>query len=228
MDCGEFKLIPLVERTDLCADVISLLNQEWPRSVAAREHSISKSLNHSPPMSFVLIERNTGILMGHARLCTLPNEEQGCWIESVIVDRSMRNRGLGRHIMRLLETAAKSFSFNKCYLSTEDKQRFYEKCGYECCEPILNVGANTMLLKNHNLTGLLCGSQPQYGGVDRKGVVRSGTVTRQSPDVNDITIIKAGTPPPPPPPPLFNSSARLHSSSADNTKRTQYMCKILH
>ncbi|KHN72943.1 N-acetyltransferase 6 [Toxocara canis] len=154
MEGNEYAFIPLIERKDLSADVIALLNQEWPRSEASRENSLLKSMNASPPMSFVMVKRNTGRLVGHARLCPLLSDERGCWIESVIVSTDMRNRGLGRIIMQHLENAARNYGFKKCYLSTEDKRPFYEKCGYECCEPVLNAGSNSVLLNNPKLRKL--------------------------------------------------------------------------
>lgn len=47
----------------------------------------------------------------------------------------------------------------QCYLSTEDKRMFYEKCGYECCEPVLNAGSNTLLLKSCRLRKLFAPSE---------------------------------------------------------------------
>lgn len=72
-------------------------------------------MNAEPPMSFVLIERLNGRVVGHARLCPLLTDENGCWIESVIVNASMRGRGLGRIIMCGVERAAKKYGFSKVH-----------------------------------------------------------------------------------------------------------------
>ncbi|VDK58374.1 unnamed protein product [Gongylonema pulchrum] len=89
--------------------------QEWPRSVAARQHSLSKSLNPKPPMSLILIDRTSDKLVGHARLCPLPTEKQACWIESVIIKSDLRGQGLGRWFMAQLEDKAEKYGFTKDY-----------------------------------------------------------------------------------------------------------------
>uniref|UniRef100_A0A915CJP1 N-acetyltransferase domain-containing protein n=1 Tax=Parascaris univalens TaxID=6257 RepID=A0A915CJP1_PARUN len=198
MHDDEYLLVPLVQRKDLCAHVITLLNQEWPRSEASRENSLSKSMNAEPPMSFVLIERLNGWVVGHARLCPLPNDESGCWIESVIVSANMRGRGFGRIIMCGVERAAKKYGFRKCYLSTEDKRIFYEKCGYECCDPVLNTGSNTLLLKNRRLRELFVAREENC---KKKDVAAS---SERKPRPSNIAVCSKTAPhaPPPPPAPL--------------------------
>uniref|UniRef100_F1L283 N-acetyltransferase 6 n=2 Tax=Ascaris suum TaxID=6253 RepID=F1L283_ASCSU len=222
MQHDEYLLIPLVERKDLCAHVVALLNQEWPRSEASRENSLSKSMNAEPPMSFVLIERLNGRVVGHARLCPLLTDENGCWIESVIVNASMRGRGLGRIIMCGVERAAKKYGFSKCYLSTEDKRMFYEKCGYECCEPVLNAGSNTLLLKSCRLRKLFAPSEEKC---KKKDVAAS---SKPEPWPSDIAVCSKTAPhaPPPPPAPVRPLSG-VSASLGNHAKRTQYMCKVL-
>ncbi|MCP9258471.1 AMPA receptor subunit GluR3A [Dirofilaria immitis] len=119
---------------------------EWPRSVGARENTLRKSLNSTPPMSFIMIDKEMDKLVGHARLCPLLAISQSCWIESVIISSDLRGKGLGRCLMAQLEDEAKKFGFK-----SENKQAFYAKCGYLTCEPVFNVGANTALFKRFNL-----------------------------------------------------------------------------
>lgn len=81
--------------------------------MGARENTLRKSLNLKPPMSFVMVNKKTNKLMGHARLCPLPNASQSCWIESVIIDSNLRGKGLGYRLMAQLEDEAKKFGFKK-------------------------------------------------------------------------------------------------------------------
>uniref|UniRef100_A0A8R1Y3A4 N-acetyltransferase domain-containing protein n=1 Tax=Onchocerca volvulus TaxID=6282 RepID=A0A8R1Y3A4_ONCVO len=147
----QYIFVPLIERKDLCSECINLLNQEWPRSLGARENTLRKSLNSTPPMSFIVIDKKTDKLIGHARLCPLLTVPQSCWIESVIIDSDLRGKGLGCWLMNQLENEARKFGFKKIYLSSENKQAFYSKCGYSACEPVLNVGANTVLFERFDL-----------------------------------------------------------------------------
>ncbi|VDM97752.1 unnamed protein product [Thelazia callipaeda] len=163
----QYILVPLVERRDLCLQCIQLLNQEWPRSVGARENTLRKSLNSIPPLSYVLIDVKSEKLVGHARLCPLPTKPECCWIESVIVSNNLRGRGLGSWLMAQVENEAKKFGFSKVYLSSENKQAFYKKCGYLPCEPVLNVGANATLFKKFGLEQCFAASdEPLYDIVE--------------------------------------------------------------
>ncbi|KAJ1372879.1 hypothetical protein KIN20_035171 [Parelaphostrongylus tenuis] len=135
---NQYTLTPLFDRQDLNAECIELLNQEWPRSHTSRQHSQGKSCRRSPPMSFLFIKNDTDKLIGHARLCLIPNRPNSCWIESVIVAKDYRGIGLGKLLMASLEDAAKHFGFKEAYLCTKNKVTFYEKCGYKKCDPILH------------------------------------------------------------------------------------------
>ncbi|VDL84641.1 unnamed protein product [Nippostrongylus brasiliensis] len=135
---NRFELTALYHRQDLNRKCIELLNQEWPRSDGSREHSQQKSCRLSPPMSFLFIEKETDRLIGHARICLLPNRPTSCWIESVIIEQNCRGMGLGKLLMSSLEDVAKEFGFNEAYLCTDDQVAFYERCGYKKCDPILH------------------------------------------------------------------------------------------
>lgn len=64
-------------------------------------------------MSFIVIDKKTDQLVGHARLCPLLAVSLSCWIESVIVNSNLRGKGLGRWLMGQLEDEAKKFGFKK-------------------------------------------------------------------------------------------------------------------
>ena len=63
-------------------------------------------MNQCPPMSILLIDINTNRLVGHSKLCDIPNRHTDCWIESVVIDRQLRRCGLGRLMMTLVEQLA--------------------------------------------------------------------------------------------------------------------------
>lgn len=63
-------------------------------------------MNRRPPMSLLLIDTNSDRIVGHSKLCDIPNRPSDCWIESVVIDRQLRQCGLGRMLMRLTEQLA--------------------------------------------------------------------------------------------------------------------------
>ncbi|GMS89934.1 hypothetical protein PENTCL1PPCAC_12109, partial [Pristionchus entomophagus] len=175
-------LVPLVDRQDLSLDCIALLNEEWPRSFTSREHSQNKSCRSSPPMSLLLIEDD--VLLGHARMCLLPDRRDACWVESVIVRKSHRGRGLGKVLMNLTESKALELNFSKIFLSTHDQVPFYRSFGYEICAPILHSTTATSVFP---VLAKLAPASPAKPTV--------------SPSSNGTVISSYTVPPPPPPPP---------------------------
>lgn len=68
-------------------------------------------------MSLVLLDTTKNdLLIGHARLCQLPNEENACWIESIVVNRALRGLGIGRVLMLELEKKILSLGIKKVCL----------------------------------------------------------------------------------------------------------------
>lgn len=120
-----------------CAEV---LNEEWKRSLSARLHSLDKSRD-SFPVSLVLVgEREDGrqYVIGHSMLSVVRGQaEPSCLVESVVVRKSLRGKGYGRIIMEKTEEFAVSKGYRVMYLTTHDKQKFYEHLGYKYCSPIV-------------------------------------------------------------------------------------------
>nr|CRZ22607.1 Bm2986 [Brugia malayi] len=224
----QYILVPLTEKKNLCSECIELLNQEWPRSVGARENTLRKSLNSSPPMSFIMVDKKTNELVGHARLCPLLAVSQSCWIESVIIDSNLRGKGLGCWLMAQLEDEARKFGFKKAYLSSENRQAFYAKCGYATCEPVLNVGANAALFERFNLGGYF--SSAVDGSTSNERITRINSSKPSNSCVSALPSEKSllFPPPAPPPPPPFGISV-LSSGEASkfDGKKVHYMFKIL-
>uniref|UniRef100_A0AC34GQW4 N-acetyltransferase domain-containing protein n=1 Tax=Panagrolaimus sp. ES5 TaxID=591445 RepID=A0AC34GQW4_9BILA len=183
----EYDFIPLIRRQEYIEDCINLLNQEWPRSYAARENSLKRAMNEVPDLSLILLTKLDQKLIGHARICILPLNLKGCWVESVIIHDTLRGKGIGKILMQLIEEKAKELGYNEIYLSTEDKEQFYKRCGYFECAPLLNAGAASKLMKHCGLDKLL------------KPKISSNVLTSSTLKIPQ-TISSQNLPPPPPPP----------------------------
>ncbi|CAK5061473.1 unnamed protein product [Meloidogyne enterolobii] len=156
--------------------------------------SVAGGINrvNTPPLSIILLEKENK-LIGHARLCPLPLNENGCWIESVVIWKNLRGKGFGRTLMEGIEMCAKEFGFKEIFLSTTDKANFYIKCGYSKCSPILNFGSNFKLFERN---GLL----KNYLLINKEeNNLNKNIILTQNPLINSIP-----SPPPPLPPPLPN------------------------
>ncbi|KRX93474.1 N-acetyltransferase 6 [Trichinella pseudospiralis] len=136
-----------LEYTDEC---IKLLNAEWPRSSHSRIHSLAKSNDHLP-VSLVLVRISDQRLLGHARLCRIPDRPEWCLLESVVIEKSERGRGLGRHLVKECERFAQKVGFLTIYLTTVDRESFYKHCGYTVCDPVITVGANADLFSGERM-----------------------------------------------------------------------------
>ena len=115
---------------DACADV---LNEEWPRSLTARCHMLAKSCGTLPYCIVMCIEPGQKVI-GHSRLCLVHDVDQACFIDSVVVSKIERCKGYGRKLMSITEEHALMLGFKHMYLTTHNKQRFYQHCGYTYCE----------------------------------------------------------------------------------------------
>ncbi|VDI27135.1 Hypothetical predicted protein, partial [Mytilus galloprovincialis] len=116
----------------------SVLNEEWPRSKTARIHSLEKSCDKYPVNLVLVTDEN--IPVGHSRLAIVVGREKSCFVESVVVKRSLRGKGLGKLLMQETEHFARSEGFETMYLSTHDKQDFYQHVGYSFCKPVVSCG----------------------------------------------------------------------------------------
>jgi len=163
------KVEKLHEHPELLSKCCDLLNQEWPRSRAARMHSLQKS-RPDLPCSLVMTPDASGEppdVIGHSRLSILYAAPDACWIESVIVCEERRGQGLGKKIMEETETLAKSLGYKVAYLCTRDKLEFYSHIGYKQCEPVTprfssfapNAISNPLLPKNNGFQTTICQRQ---------------------------------------------------------------------
>jgi len=191
-------VIPFHQNKNFEEDCIDLLNSEWPRSRVARVRSLEKSCDELPVALLLLLQIDeisptSPTLVGHACLCSIPGRPNDCWVQTVVVDERLRGRGYGKRLMLATEKYAKE----KCgieimYLSTHDKQAFYERLGYELCEPIFNVGANAKLLNDERFRKFT-------ESITNPGSATSG---KNIPESEKATASVAAPAPPPPPPPM--------------------------
>lgn len=125
----EFDLVKLHDHPEQIESTIKLLNDEWPRNTNARLISLEQSRD-SLPISLILIGKDN-TLYGHVKLKrNLPNRNS-VFLESLVVDRENRGKGLGKLIMNRTESFVKQMGFNEIVLTSIDQVGFYLKLGYE-------------------------------------------------------------------------------------------------
>ncbi|CAL2036006.1 unnamed protein product [Caenorhabditis brenneri] len=91
----------------------------------------------SPPMAFLLVDSEKDEVIGHAKLCLLPNRPTSLFVETVLIAKDRRRRGLGRYLMMGVENWMRSNGFDRAFLGTLDRCNFYESIGYMKCDPIV-------------------------------------------------------------------------------------------
>lgn len=205
------ELLPLHKFSSHKESCIQLLNEEWPRSVHVRIMSLDKSCDQLP-VSLILIKTDENRVLGHSKLCRIPNKPEDCWIEGVVVWKSERGKGYGKILMIKTEEFAKINGFKTAYLSTHDKQEFYSRLGYEICAPILNVGANGSVL-----------NKPQFENFTKKltdNTDNCRATVCESSNVASVNFSKP-IPPPPVPPPSMQKCASLMNKQV-------YMKKVFY
>ncbi|XP_069117725.1 N-alpha-acetyltransferase 80-like [Argopecten irradians] len=189
-----------------CANI---LNEEWPRSKAARLHSLQKS-NDKFPVCLVLIGQEKGKeeLLGHSKLSIVHGKENSSLIESVCVRKSLRGKGYGRVIMEESEKYAKSRGYHTMYLTTHDKQDFYQHLNYTFCDAIISFGADPKLIPEHLIKQLTAATirphEKDQQKSDNNGGLKKPDTPVQSQTLSTASLpspVAPPLPPPPPPPP---------------------------
>lgn len=80
-------------------------------------------------------------VLAHLKLTPIPSLPMACFIESVVVWKSLRGQGIGKYFMNEAEKYCKFvLKIEEIYLSTTDKEEFYKKIGYEPCPPVSIFG----------------------------------------------------------------------------------------
>ncbi|XP_046364340.2 N-alpha-acetyltransferase 80-like [Haliotis rufescens] len=181
------ELFPLHSHKEWLQDCAGLLNSEWPRSIAARLYSLEKSCDDLP-CSLVLVSENK--VVGHSRLASVQGIKNSCLLESVVVPKDLRGKGLGRKLMDKTEEYAKSSGFQTIFLNTIDKQEFYRHLGYQDSGPVASLGANAHLIPDSLIAKMMNVGMSHTPDTAKKEVA---VAELPPPDTS---------PPPPPPPPI--------------------------
>lgn len=117
-----------------------LINEEWPRSETARMMSLQASCDKLST-SLILINSDK-ILLGHCKLTAIPSIPNSCFIETVVISKSMRGQKLGTYLMKEVEKYCKNvLKLEMLHLSTKGQENFYTKLGYEFCAPVSIYGS---------------------------------------------------------------------------------------
>lgn len=108
-----------------------------------------ESSKDSPPTCLVLTNsktspsdnKNDPTVLAHLKITPIPSIPSACFIESVVVWKSLRGQGIGKFLMIEAEKYCKFvLKLDEIYLSTTDKEDFYRKLGYESCPPVSVFG----------------------------------------------------------------------------------------
>ncbi|RUS81682.1 hypothetical protein EGW08_010544 [Elysia chlorotica] len=140
----DFQVLPVHQHIHLQDECSEILNQQWPRSKAARNHSINKSTDTLPvSLAFVRhFENKADEVLGFSKISAVQGIKDAGLIESVVLREDNRGKGLGRVLMNLTEQYGHKLGIRRMYLSTKDKEGFYAHLGYEKCQPVLSLGNN--------------------------------------------------------------------------------------
>lgn len=227
-----------------------VLIAEWPRNLRQRcfslkefmvEESESNQLQYRLPISLILISRTDNKVVGHVTLVSIATNNQNkienlVFLQSLVIDKSLRGKGLGRLVVTFCELYLREFDRKQCidainktncrdlYLTTKDKQSFYERLGFVRTESInffakknpesKNILIMNQLLKNLN-TSLVNDTHKEPGLATSEPVALNSI-----PDAPPAPPLRGLLPPPPPPPPQLPSFNQPQSSSKQNADPT--------
>ncbi|XP_041970017.1 N-alpha-acetyltransferase 80 [Aricia agestis] len=197
MEFKNLRVKPLHKFPQYLIGCCDLLNDEWPRSRTARMLSLEAS-SDKLPTSLILLDEE--VLLGHCKLTPIPSLPNSCFLEAVVIKKSMRGKKLGTHLMRQVEEYCRNvLKLDMIHLSTKGQEQFYAKLGYEVCPPISIFGSSIP-------------------------TISTGTTSIQKGDSKLAAPCIPGGNPPPPPPPL--PSPVPTTASTLKTSKT-YMCRHL-
>lgn len=141
----DLSVLPIHKHPKYLLECCHLLNSEWKRSETARLRGLENSCDKLP-VNLVLIKNDK--VIGHAKISAIPSIRDACFIESVVIDKSLRGQGFGTYLMKKVEEyAVNVLKLLFVYLSTRGQEEFYRKLGYNECEPISIYGG--VVLKNN-------------------------------------------------------------------------------
>lgn len=145
----DLQVLPLHRYPEYTMECCQLINDEWKRSETARLRSLQSSCDYLPAC-LILVQK--GKVIGHAKLSSIPSIKDACFVESVVISKSLRGKGFGTHLMLKTEEYCKDIlKLHTVFLSTKGQEKFYAKLGYEECEPISIYGTpnyNSVIKQN--------------------------------------------------------------------------------
>ncbi|KPI92099.1 N-acetyltransferase 6 [Papilio xuthus] len=187
MDFGDLRVVALHKHPECLIACCDMINDEWPRSLTARLNSLQSSCD-SLPTSLILINKDK-MLLGHCKLSRIPSFPKSCFVETVVITKSMRGKKLGTFLMNKVEEYCKNtLKLDMIHLSTHGQQDFYSKLGYVVCHPIS-----------------IYGNYKQNETVNVKS--KKETFASKAKAANEK--IKAPPPPPPPPAPVNDKPDKI-------------------
>jgi ribosomal protein S18 acetylase RimI-like enzyme len=122
----------------------------------------------------ILILKDKNQVIGHASLSlieilNLNIDNPNVYLQSLVVDKNFRKKGLGKMILNLCEKYLieflknnQDYKFSEIYLNTKDQQVFYSNYGYQIIEPLL-FNANSMNTKFNIIVKNLFNASQQSG-----------------------------------------------------------------
>lgn len=134
----DLQVLPLHKYPQYIMECCKLINSEWQRSETARLRSLESSRDNLPTCLILLKD---DCVIGHCKLSPIPSIPEGCFVESVVIEKSIRGQGYGKYLMEKAEQYCATFlNLKVIYLSTKGQEIFYAKLGYSICEPISIYG----------------------------------------------------------------------------------------
>ncbi|VVD04371.1 unnamed protein product [Leptidea sinapis] len=146
MEHKNLKVLRLHNHPEYLEACCVMINEEWPRSRTARMMSLKASCDKLPTSLILINDRLQ--LLGHAKLTPLPQFPNSCFIETVVIRKSMRGNKLGTFLMGQVEDYCKNLlNLEMVHLSTKGQEIFYAKLGYVTCAPVSIYGISVPVLK---------------------------------------------------------------------------------
>ena len=141
-----------------------LLNSEWPINFERRYQSLKNCIptsktnsntklkqnstaKYNLPISLILVDIKFDKVIGHSSFDLIATKENCLkyfpYLKSLIIDKSLRGRGLGKKMMQLSEryfidnyknnseNKPENANYDFIYLITSNQHRFYQSIGYE-------------------------------------------------------------------------------------------------
>jgi len=135
------KIVPLVERPDLVAQVAAWGFAEWGylnpgQTLEKRTIQIRGKLNvDRVPIAFVALDDDAGIV-GTASLIfdDLEGDPRNPWLASVYVPPEQRKKGIASALVRTVEDAARRLGYTRLYLFTSTAPKLYADLGWRPLE----------------------------------------------------------------------------------------------